>query len=166
MCASLEAGETRLRSAHTGRCLLHKLRGKSPCLGAESASGRPQGPSRTTSGEALGRAFVVCLGRLQQHSHAVSAHERAPTERGSLSPCLLLVASTAYFYWCVDQQHVKAHLDVTHRHSLLSYGMSITRKIENLSTLTFSSLIGSCLQAHGLRPVFRKEAAGVLDVLN
>jgi hypothetical protein len=93
MCAPLEAGETRLRSAHTGKLLLHRLRGKSPCLGAESASGRPQGPSQITSGEALCRAFVVGVGRLQQHGHTGSALERAPTERGSLSTCFLYAAA-------------------------------------------------------------------------
>ena len=81
------AGEARLRSAHTGSSLPAPLRGKSPCLGAESASRRPQGLRHAARGEAMGGAAAADSGQLQQHSHAVSAHSRAPTERGSLSPC-------------------------------------------------------------------------------
>ena len=41
---TLRAGEARLRNAHTWRRLHSSLRGKSPCLGAESVSGKPPGP--------------------------------------------------------------------------------------------------------------------------
>mmetsp|Transcript_17101 Transcript_17101/g.32256 ORF Transcript_17101/g.32256 Transcript_17101/m.32256 type:complete len:95 (-) Transcript_17101:214-498(-) len=41
----LEAGEARPRSEQTGSLLPFKLRGKSPCLGTESVTGRPAGQS-------------------------------------------------------------------------------------------------------------------------
>lgn len=48
------AGEARLRSAQTGSLLPPLLRGKSPCLRAASAGGRPQGPGQGAGGEAEG----------------------------------------------------------------------------------------------------------------
>ena len=67
------AVEARLRSAHPGSLLPAMLRGKSPCLGSESASGRLQGPGEAAGGEALRGAAALGLGRSQQHRHAVSA---------------------------------------------------------------------------------------------
>eukprot|EP00441_Pelagodinium_beii_P038130 CAMPEP_0197649020 /NCGR_PEP_ID=MMETSP1338-20131121/28103_1 /TAXON_ID=43686 ORGANISM="Pelagodinium beii, Strain RCC1491" /NCGR_SAMPLE_ID=MMETSP1338 /ASSEMBLY_ACC=CAM_ASM_000754 /LENGTH=82 /DNA_ID=CAMNT_0043223115 /DNA_START=221 /DNA_END=466 /DNA_ORIENTATION=- len=55
------AGEARLRSAQTRSLLLMMLRGKSPCLWAESASGRPQGFGLGASSEALSGALVQRL---------------------------------------------------------------------------------------------------------
>ena len=52
------AGEARLRSSQTRSLLLKMLRGKSPCLWAESVSGRPQGPGHGTGGEASCGALV------------------------------------------------------------------------------------------------------------
>ena len=82
------AGEARLRSAHTRRSLLQLLRGKSPCLWAESASRRLRGACFDMCNEASGLAAVASWCLLQHHSHDVSAQLRALTERGSLSPCL------------------------------------------------------------------------------
>merc|ERR1712232_32140 len=85
---SMGAGEARLRSAQTGSLLPATLWGKSPCLGAESVSRRPRDPGLVVGSEATSGAAAVGVGHSQQHSHAVSAPTRAPTERGSLSPCL------------------------------------------------------------------------------
>ena len=82
------AGEARLRSAHIGRPLPFLLWGKSPCLWAESAIRRLGDVGYGTSNEAAGRAAVSGQCLLHQHSHVVSAHTRAPTERGSFSSCL------------------------------------------------------------------------------
>jgi len=65
------------------------LRGKSPCPRAESASGRPRGAGHDACSETIGGAAVPCRGHSHQHSYVVSAQPRAPTERGSLSCCLL-----------------------------------------------------------------------------
>ena len=67
------AGEARLRSAHTRRSLLQLLRGKSPCLWAESASRRLRVASFDMCDEASGLAAVASWCLLQHHSHAVSA---------------------------------------------------------------------------------------------
>ena len=72
-CFTQGAGEARLRSSQTGSSLLNMLRGKSPCLWAESVSGRPQGSSHGFGGEALSGATKPGLDQLQQHRHAVSA---------------------------------------------------------------------------------------------
>merc|ERR1711957_878623 len=81
------AAEAWLRSAQTGSLIPTMLRGKSPCLGAESASGRPQGSGEVAGGDAVCGAAALGLGRLQQQRHAMSVRKRAPTERGSLSAC-------------------------------------------------------------------------------
>lgn len=58
------AAEARLRSRHTGSALPLMLRGKSPCHGVESASGKPQGPSYNICRDAMGRAVMYKLGRI------------------------------------------------------------------------------------------------------
>ena len=54
------AEEARPRSEHTRSSLPKMLRGKSPCLGAESATGRPEGPNPGTDSDAT--CGVVVLG--------------------------------------------------------------------------------------------------------
>ena len=89
LVTSWEAGEAQFHSAHTRRSLPQLLSGKSPCRRAESATRRLRIVGNDTSNEASGGAAVASRFLLHQHGHAVSAHLRAPTERGSLSPCLL-----------------------------------------------------------------------------
>ena len=67
------AGEARLRSAHTGSSLPSMLRGKSPCIQAESAGERSQCVSLMVGGDAMRRATASGRRCSQQHSHAVSA---------------------------------------------------------------------------------------------
>ena len=83
----LWAGEARLRSVHMRRYLLGLLRGKSPCLLAESVSRRLRDVCLVASWEAFSGALVTDRQHSQQHSHVVSARSRAQTERGSRSPC-------------------------------------------------------------------------------
>ena len=68
------------------QCLLW---GKSPCLGAESASARARSLGGRAGGGAACRATAASSGCSQKHRDAVSTQSRVPTERGSLSPCLL-----------------------------------------------------------------------------
>ena len=72
-----EAGEARLRSRQTGSLLPEMLRGKSPCHGAESARGRPQGLALAVGGDACRGAGAVGLASSQQYRHAVSVREGA-----------------------------------------------------------------------------------------
>ena len=53
---SMEAEEARSRSEQTGSLLPNMLRGKSPCLGTESVTGRPAGPLRSLQGSFGGAA--------------------------------------------------------------------------------------------------------------
>ena len=69
------AGEARLRSAHTGSSLPSMLRGKSPCIQAESAGERSQCVSLMVGGDAMCRATASGWRCSQQHSHAVSARQ-------------------------------------------------------------------------------------------
>ena len=46
-----------------------------------------------------GGVAVASWTHSQQHSHVVSAHLRAPTERGSLSSCFLLKVSLVLISW-------------------------------------------------------------------
>ncbi|CAE8617423.1 unnamed protein product [Polarella glacialis] len=76
------------------------LRGKSPCLGAESVSGRPLGPSHGAGGEALSGATVPDLGPVAAAQACRERSMRSPTERGSLSPCLLFVWHSSLHNQC------------------------------------------------------------------
>mmetsp|Transcript_156927 Transcript_156927/g.503652 ORF Transcript_156927/g.503652 Transcript_156927/m.503652 type:complete len:83 (+) Transcript_156927:303-551(+) len=58
------------------------LRGKSPCLGAESASGRPQSTGQASLGDSCGGSLVEGLGPSQQHRHTVSAHDLSAIRTG------------------------------------------------------------------------------------
>lgn len=70
-----------------GGSLPAMLRGKSPCRGAESAGGRPQGLCLAAGREAFGRScLVVGLGPLQHHRHAVSALLMRRQQNGAHSP--------------------------------------------------------------------------------
>ena len=71
-----EAGEARPRSQHTGSSLLRMLRGKSPCLGAESVIGRPRGQILKLAVKPRVELFGGA-GHLQQQSHAVSTPRSA-----------------------------------------------------------------------------------------
>ena len=73
LAAHRRQGKHGFRSAHTGTPCPDMLRGKSPCRGAESAGGRPQGLGQTTCGDASRKAAVADLGFSQHHRHAVSA---------------------------------------------------------------------------------------------
>ena len=77
---------------HTGSSLPDMLWGKSPCLGAESATGRPEDLDSGSDSEAHAELWFLGFGPLQQQSHAW-AFARTPTERGSLSPCPPLTTS-------------------------------------------------------------------------
>mmetsp|Transcript_1961 Transcript_1961/g.3390 ORF Transcript_1961/g.3390 Transcript_1961/m.3390 type:complete len:127 (+) Transcript_1961:280-660(+) len=66
------AGKAWPRSEHTGRLLPDMLRGKSPCLGAESATGRPEDPNTRVISEAHVELWFWRFGPLQQQSHAMS----------------------------------------------------------------------------------------------
>ena len=74
------------RSAHTGSLLPYMLRGKSPCLGAESATGRPEDLDPGSFSEAFVELWfwvlVLCNSKVMPW-----VFTRTPTERGSLSPC-------------------------------------------------------------------------------
>ena len=74
---SLRAGKAWPRSEHTGSLLPDMLRGKSPCLGAESATGRPEDLGTRAISEAQVELWFWCFGPLQQQSHAVSVCKNA-----------------------------------------------------------------------------------------
>ena len=84
--AAWRAGEAWPRSAHTGSLLPYMLRGKSPCLGAESATGRPEDLDPGSFSEAFVELWfwvlVLCNSKVMPW-----VFTRTPTERGSLSPC-------------------------------------------------------------------------------
>ena len=65
------------RSKHTGSLLPNTLRGKSPCLGAESATGRPEDLYSGAVSEAFGGVVVLVFGPLQQQSYAMSVCKNA-----------------------------------------------------------------------------------------
>jgi len=71
------AGEAWPRSGHTGSSLPDMLRGKSPCLGAESATGRPEDLDSGAYSEAHAELWFLGFGPLQQQSHAVSVRKNA-----------------------------------------------------------------------------------------
>ena len=71
------AGKAWPRSEHTGSLLPDMLRGKSPCLGAESATGRPEDLGTRAISEAQVELWFWCFGPLQQQSHAVSVCKNA-----------------------------------------------------------------------------------------
>ncbi|CAE8583938.1 unnamed protein product [Polarella glacialis] len=77
------------------------LRGKSPCLGAESVSGRPLGPSHGAGGEALSGATVPGLGPVAAAQACRERSMRSPTERGSLSPCPLFLWHSSFHNHCL-----------------------------------------------------------------
>mmetsp|Transcript_16809 Transcript_16809/g.44238 ORF Transcript_16809/g.44238 Transcript_16809/m.44238 type:complete len:107 (-) Transcript_16809:17-337(-) len=83
------------------------LRGKSPCLGAESASGRPQGSCQTSSGDASRGALVAGSGPSQQHRHAVSAHDWSANRTG-----LTLLMPPPMKAWCLAQLSWRHRLDI------------------------------------------------------
>ena len=74
---SLRAGKAWPRSEHTGSLLPDMLRGKSLCLGAESATGRPEDLGTRAISEAQVELWFWCFGPLQQQSHAVSVCKNA-----------------------------------------------------------------------------------------
>ena len=84
--AAWRAEEAWPRSAHTGSLLPYMLRGKSPCLGAESATGRPEDLDPGSFSEAFVELWfwvlVLCNSKVMPW-----VFTRTPTERGSLSPC-------------------------------------------------------------------------------
>eukprot|EP00438_Fugacium_kawagutii_P026894 Skav209540 [mRNA] locus=scaffold2497:131298:132975:+ [translate_table: standard] len=65
------------RSEQTGSLLPDMLRGKSPCLGAESATGRPVDLETGVISEAHAELWFWCFGPLQQQSHAMSVCKNA-----------------------------------------------------------------------------------------
>ncbi len=81
------AEEARPRSEHTGSSLPKMLRGKSPCLGAESATGRPQGPNPGTDSDATCGVVVLGLWPFATAKLCREHLQKMPTERGSLSSC-------------------------------------------------------------------------------
>ena len=87
ICSFWGAGQAWPRSKHTGSLLPNTLRGKSPCLGAESATGRPEDLYSGAVSEALVELWFWCL-VLCSSKVMPWAFARTPTERGSLFPCL------------------------------------------------------------------------------
>ena len=75
--STLGAGKAWPRSEHTGSLLPHMLRGKSSCLGAESATGRPEDLDFGAYSEANAELWSWCFGPLQQQSHAMSVFKNA-----------------------------------------------------------------------------------------
>ena len=73
----LRAGKAWPSSEHTESLLPDMLRAKSPCLGAESASGRPEDLGTRAISEAQVELWFWCFGPLQQQSHAVSVCKNA-----------------------------------------------------------------------------------------
>ena len=67
-----EAEEARPRSQPTGSSLPYLLRGKSPCLWAESAIGRPKGQFFQLAMKPRVELFGFGACHLQQQSYAVS----------------------------------------------------------------------------------------------
>ena len=77
ICSFWGAGQAWPRSKHTGSLLPNTLRGKSPCLGAESATGRPEDLYSGAVSEAFGGVVVLVFGPLQQQSYAMSVCKNA-----------------------------------------------------------------------------------------
>ena len=71
------AGQAWPRSGHTGSLLPDMLRGKSPCLGAESATGRPEDLDSGADIEAHAELWFLGFGPLQQQSYAMSICKNA-----------------------------------------------------------------------------------------
>ena len=87
--------EGRLNSAHTGSMLTTSLWRKSPCEVAVSVIRRLQNTSSWTGSEAEFQRYGLRWSSSQQHSHAVSAHLRASTERCTKnSSCVELECGT------------------------------------------------------------------------
>ena len=98
--AAWRAEEAWPRSAHTGSLLPYMLRGKSPCLGAESATGRPEDLDPGSFSEAFVELWFWVFGPLQQQSYAMSVYK--DTNRTGLtlsmpSFCIWWVQSVFYF---------------------------------------------------------------------
>ena len=90
------AGKAWPRSEHTGSLLPDMLRGKSPCLGAESATGRPEDLDTRAVSEAHVELWFWCFGPLQQQSHAMSVCKNANRTGLTLSmpsSCISLTAA-------------------------------------------------------------------------
>ena len=87
ICSFWGVGQAWPRSKHAGSLLPNTLRGKSPCLGAESATGRPEDLYSGAVSEALVELWFWCL-VLCSSKVMPWAFARTPTERGSLFPCL------------------------------------------------------------------------------
>ena len=66
------AGQAWPRSGHTGSLLPDMLRGKSPCLWAESATGRPEDLDSGADIETHAELWFLGFGPLQQQSYAMS----------------------------------------------------------------------------------------------
>ena len=71
------AGQAWPRSGHTGSLLPDMLRGKSPCLWAESATGRPEDLDSGADIEAHAELWFLGFGPLQQQSYAMSVWKNA-----------------------------------------------------------------------------------------
>ena len=108
---SLRAGKAWPRSEHTGSLLPDMLRGKSPCLGAESATGRPEDLGTRAISEAQVELWFWCFGPLQQQSHAVSVCKNANRTGLTLSmPSSNRCLAEAHFKPCfLDSQLSKAN---------------------------------------------------------
>ena len=105
------AGEAWPRSEHTGSLLPDMLRGKSPCLGAESATGRPEDLGTRAISEAQVELWFWCFGPLQQQSHAVSVCKNANRTGLTLSmPSSNRCLAEAHFKPCfLDSQLSKSN---------------------------------------------------------
>ena len=108
---SLRAGKAWPRSEHTGSLLPDMLRGKSSCLGAESATGRPEDLGTRAISEAQVELWFWCFGPLQQQSHAVSVCKNANRTGLTLSmPSSNRCLAEAHFKPCfLDSQLSKAN---------------------------------------------------------
>ena len=73
----IAAGQAWPRSGHTGSLLPDMLRGKSPCLWAESATGRPEDLDSGADIEAHAELWFLGFGPLQQQSYAMSVWKNA-----------------------------------------------------------------------------------------
>ena len=100
-CSAFFGGRKSMAAQRTHRDLLpHMLWGKSSCLGAESATGRPEDLDFGAYSEANAELWSWCFGPLQQQSHAMERfQERQPNGAHSFHALFLRLG---LYFLCTD----------------------------------------------------------------
>ena len=98
--AVCRAEEARPRREHTRSSLPKMLRGKSPCLGAESATGRPEGPNPGTDSDATCGVVVLSVWPFATAKLCREHLQKCQQNGGhSLHALVLQLCNTWVFLW-------------------------------------------------------------------